>query len=88
MNEIADATAQLIEALAVRPEILGQVALCGVLAIMFRRRSNTPAKQRQNGSPVFKLMITRITLVMLFLSAATIIREIGFAIVAGIKAGG
>lgn len=88
MNELAGATSELIAALAVRPEILGQVALAALLAIMLRRRSKTPVKQRQNGSPIFKLMINRITLVMLFLAAATIIREVGFAIVAGIKAGG
>ncbi len=85
---MAEAISELILALAVRPEILGNVAISGVLAIMFRRRSQTPAKHRESGNPVFKLMINRLTLVMLVFASATVIREIGFAIVAAIQTGG
>ena len=85
---MTQAISELILALAVRPEILGNVAIAGVLAIMFRRRAQTPAKHRESGNPVFKLMINRLTQVMLVLAGATVLRELGFILVAAIKAGG
>lgn len=83
-----EAIIEVIRALAVRPELLAIIVLAVVLTVMLRRRAKTPKKQRQNGSPLFKLVISRVTLVMLVLSAVTFTRVVfqGVEGLAAIKA--
>ena len=62
MNE---AIVLVIEALAVRPELLTVTVLAVCLVVMTRRRARLPSKQRENGSPVFMVLIKRMTLAMI-----------------------
>ena len=70
------AAIELIHALAIRPELLTVATLAAVLAYILRRRGKTPAAQRKNGSPIFQLVVNRLTTVMCVLAAVTVIREL------------
>lgn len=77
---------EVIHALAIRPELLTIAVLAVVIALMMKRRLGLTAAKAKNGSPVFKLVINRLTWVMFLLVGAAIIREIAVGVVAGIKA--
>ena len=77
MNE---AVIEVIKALAIRPELLTVTVLAVVLALMLRRRTKLSVKARKNGTPIFELVINRLTLVMFLLVGVTIIRELASAI--------
>ncbi len=69
---------ELIHALAVRPELLAMIAICIIIALMMRRRTKMTAKQKKNGSPMFKMIIDRFTHVMYGLTAIFGLKEIAF----------
>ena len=81
-----EALTRAINALAVRPELLTIAVLAVVIALMLRRRSTLSPAKVKNGSPVFKLVINRLTWVMFLLTGAVIIREIAAGVVAAIRA--
>ena len=67
----------LITALAERPEILGIVSLCGIMALMVRRRKG--GKKNGNATPYFDHAIRAQWWGVILLGAVIIIRELGKA---------
>ena len=74
---------EAVHALAIRPELLTVGVLAVVLTVILRRRAKVPSAQKKNGTPIFTLVVNRLTTVMCVLAAVTVIREVvaGLAVI-------
>ena len=70
----------VVEALAVRPELLAICVIAGALVFLLKRRAATRKKAR-NGAPIFKMVINRLTQLMLLLGGILALREIVWSII-------
>ena len=78
---MADVLFELVKALAVRPELLAICVLAGVLVFLLKRRAGSKKKAR-NGAPIFKLVINRLTQLMMLLVGILVFREMIWGIIA------